>query len=157
MTKKKEKMQVINNIGELNFDIDYDKLATAIVKALEKTITDANQSEKFTSGTFAMVIVVAFRCVAILGWILAIATSFAIVNMVQSFVLDGLRSVVGNVLGIAFSVALFVILVLYSVLLWKSAKEIETEKDRNYIIAVFSGIVSFAALIVVLVALFKGV
>ena len=39
----------------------------------------------------------------------------------------------------------------------KSAKEIETEKDRNYIISVFSGIVSFAALIVALVALFKGV
>ena len=36
-------------------------------------------------------------------------------------------------------------------------KEIETEKDRNYIISVFSGIVSFAALIVALVALFKGV
>ena len=31
------------------------------------------------------------------------------------------------------------------------------EKDRNYIISVFSGIVSFAALIVALVALFKGV
>ena len=37
------------------------------------------------------------------------------------------------------------------------AKEIETEKDRNYIISVFSGIVSFAALIVALVALFKEV
>ena len=31
------------------------------------------------------------------------------------------------------------------------------EKDRNYIISVFSGIVGFAALIVALVALFKGV
>jgi hypothetical protein len=41
--------------------------------------------------------------------------------------------------------------------MWKSAKEIETEKDRNYIISVFSGIVSFAALIVALVALFKEV
>ena len=52
---------------------------------------------------------------------------------------------------------MFLVLVLYSFLLWKSAKEVETEKDRNYIISVFSGIVSFAALIVALVALFKGV
>ena len=158
MAKKKEKMQVINNIGELNLDIDYDKLATAIATAQEKASADANQSKKFTSGTFAMFIAVAFRCVAILGWILAIATPFAIVNMVQSFVWDGFGSAVGNILGIAFSVALFMILVLYSFLLWKSAKEIETEKDRNYMISVFSGIVSFAALIVALIALFdKGV
>ena len=66
-------------------------------------------------------------------------------------------AVIGNVFSIAFVAALFVVLVLYSFLLWKSAKEIETEKDRNYIISVFSGIVSFAALIVALVALFKGV
>ena len=65
MAKKKDKPQVVNNIQELNLEIDYDKLAEAMVKA--------------------------------------------------------------------------------------------QEKDRNYIISVFSGIVSFAALIVALVALFKGV
>ena len=68
-----------------------------------------------------------------------------------------MNTVMGNVFSIAFAMALFVVLLLYSFLLWKSAKEIETEKDRNYIISVFSGIVSFAALIVALVALFKGV
>ena len=33
MAKKKDKLQVINNIQELNLEIDYDKLAEAIVKA----------------------------------------------------------------------------------------------------------------------------
>ncbi len=33
MAKKKEKQPVINNIHELNLEIDYDKLAEAIVKA----------------------------------------------------------------------------------------------------------------------------
>ena len=33
MAKKKDKPQVINNIQELNLEIDYDKLAEAIVKA----------------------------------------------------------------------------------------------------------------------------
>ena len=36
MPKKKDKPQVINNIQELNLEIDYDKLAEAIVKAKKK-------------------------------------------------------------------------------------------------------------------------
>lgn len=35
MSKKKDGTQVINNIGELKFEIDYDKLAEAIVKSRE--------------------------------------------------------------------------------------------------------------------------
>jgi hypothetical protein len=45
----------------------------------------------------------------------------------------------------------------FALLLRASANEFDKEKDRNYIISVFSGIVSFVALIVALVALFKGV
>ena len=157
MAKKKEKPQVINNIQELNLEIDYDKIAESIVKAQEKSENEANRKKKFTSGTFAMIISLAFRGVAVFGWLIALVTPFAIINMSKSFVWNEVNAVIGNVFSIAFVAALFVILVLYSFLLWKSAKEIETEKDRNYIISVFSGIVSFAALIVALVALFKGV
>ena len=157
MAKKKDKSQVINNIGEINLEIDYDKLAESIVKAQEKSESEANRKKKFTSGTFATIISLAFRGVAILGWLIALATPVAIINMAKSFVWNKANVVMGNVFSIAFAVALFIVLVLYSFLLWKSAKEIETEKDRNYIISVFSGIVSFAALIVALVALFKGV
>ena len=157
MSKKKDKPQVINNIGEINLEIDYDKLAEAIVKAQEKSEDEANRKKKFTSGTFAMTISFAFRGVAILGWLIALATPVAIINIAKSFMWNEVNAVIGHVFSIAFLAALFVVLVLYSFLLWKSAKEIETEKDRNYIISVFSGIVSFAALIVALVALFKGV
>ena len=156
MAKKKDKPQVINNIQELNLEIDYDKLAEAMVKAQEKSENEANR-KKFTSGTFAIIISLAFRGVAIFGWLIALVTPIAIINMAKSFVWNEVNVVIGNVFSIAFAVALFVVLILYSFLLWKSAKEIETEKDRNYIISVFSGIVSFAALIVALVALFKGV
>lgn len=44
MAKKKEKPQVINNIKELNLEIDYDKLAEAIVKA--KQIEEENATKK---------------------------------------------------------------------------------------------------------------
>lgn len=42
--KKKDKPQTINNIKELNLEIDYDKLAQAIVKA--KQIEEENLAEK---------------------------------------------------------------------------------------------------------------
>jgi len=42
--KKKDKPQTINNIKELNLEIDYDKLAQAIVKA--KQIEEENLTEK---------------------------------------------------------------------------------------------------------------
>ena len=42
MGKSKSKPQTINNINQLNLDIDYDKLAEAIVRAQEKA---ANKAE----------------------------------------------------------------------------------------------------------------
>lgn len=44
MSKKKDKRQVINNIKEVNLEIDYDKLAEAIVKA--KQIEEENATNK---------------------------------------------------------------------------------------------------------------
>jgi hypothetical protein len=67
MAKKKEKPQIINNIQELNLEIDYDKLAEAIVRAQGKSVNEANRRKNLTSGTFAMIKSFAFRGVAILG------------------------------------------------------------------------------------------
>ena len=47
MAKKKEKQQIINNIQNLNLEIDYDKLAEAIVKAQE--IEKAREEEENAS------------------------------------------------------------------------------------------------------------
>lgn len=44
MAKKKDKSQIINNIQKLNLEIDYDKLAQAIVKA--KQIEEENAAKK---------------------------------------------------------------------------------------------------------------
>ena len=46
MAKKKDKLQVLNNIQELNLEIDYDKLAEAIVKANTQVVEEANKSKK---------------------------------------------------------------------------------------------------------------
>ena len=157
MAKKKEKPQVINNIQELNLEIDYDKLAEAIVKANSQLDAEANKSKKFTSGMFSISVFVILRVIALLGWIIAFALFLGSINTFIEMSWNDFSTISGNIFQIIYSITITVLLVLYPLMLWKSAKEIETEKDRNYIISVFSGIVSFAALIVALVALFKGV
>ena len=157
MAKKKDNPQVVNNIQELNFEIDYDKLAEAIAKTNNKIEAEANKSKKFTSGMFTMFVYIFLRLIAILGWIIAFALLLGSINTFSEMSWSTLPAVAENIFQIIYTIAIIVMLILYPLMLWKSAKEIETEKDRNYIISVFSGIVSFAALIVALVALFKGV
>ena len=62
-----------------------------------------------------------------------------------------------NVVTLAFMVLICILLFLISIMFRGAANDMKSEKDRNYIVALFSGIVSFAALIVALVALLKGV
>ena len=157
MAKKKDKPQVVNNIQELNLEIDYDKLAEAIVKANSQLDAEANKSKKFTSGMFSISVFVILRVIALLGWIVAFTLLIGSINTFIEMSWNDFSTISRNIFQIIYSITITVLLVLYPLMLWKSAKEIETEKDRNYIISVFSGIVSFAALIVALVALFKGV
>lgn len=155
MAKKKDKPQVINNIQELNLEIDYEKLAEAIVKAQEKNESEANGRKKYTSGTFASLISFVFYALSIFGWVFSIAIPISIYSMWNTFRWDSFASGIGNITAMLLMLGIMAVIVLYSILLWRSAKEIETEKDRNYIISVFSGIVSFAAMIIALIALLK--
>lgn len=157
MAKKKDKPQVINNIGEINLEIDYDKLAQAMIKAQEKSENEDNDEKRFMSRTLVMLIAMFFRFVAFVGLMFLLISPFRIANMVGSFVWNEFVVIVINVLKIGVEIGVVFALAAYSHISFKLAKEIETEKDRNYIVSVFSGIVSLAALIVALVALFKGV
>jgi hypothetical protein len=62
-----------------------------------------------------------------------------------------------NITGIVFLLVFVAFLFVYGIILWKAGKEIEREKDRNYTIAVFSGIVSLAALIIAFLSYIKEV
>ena len=157
MAKKKDKKQIINNIQELNLEIDYDKLAEAMAKAQDISEDEENKKRKFTSGSFATLTMIAFYVFSILVGLLSVLMISVPIVSWNTLNWDGLTNIVTSIVAIAFCIVFAILLSLYTVLLWKSAKEIEREKDRNYIISVFSGIVSFAALIVALVALFKGV
>ena len=156
MGKKKDKNQPITHIHNLNLEIDYDKLAEAIVAAQEKVTSDENRGKKYTSAALASVVAWAFLGVSLLGCIAALFVPLYVSSIWHIFRWDGYESILSSVLTIILYVGIEAVVILYSVVLWKAAKEISAEKNRNYIIALFSGVVSFAALIVALVALVKG-
>lgn len=59
MAKKKDNPQIINNIQELNLEIDYDKLAEAIVRAnkkAEKEKEDEYRKRKVTKSFYVIAI-----------------------------------------------------------------------------------------------------
>ena len=156
MAKKKEKAQIINNIQNLNLEIDYDKLAESIIKAQEKAEVTAQKKRIYTLGTFATPLVVAFYSLSVLGWLLVVAVPVGVYKSWQTLRWDNFLNCFSSVVSLLFLVGIAVTVALYSILLWESAKEVEAETDRNYIVSMFSGVVSFAALIVALVALIKG-
>lgn len=165
----------------INNEIDYDKLAEAIVKAQKQaeeeqykeetktkiTIKDyikaiglilKNKSDtkgNLTASIFVLLISMTFRFIAFTGF------SFALTGVIVAIkcILHGID--VGNIaLWVISAIGLIILSVfifLYSVIIWGASNEVEKEKDKNYIVSVFSGIVSFAALIIAVIALVKGV
>ena len=145
------------NITIINSEIDYDKLAQAIAKAQEKSVND-QLSSRCTSTTFSLIISHSFRAFAIVAFPMAILFGIWLsLVMVNKLLVVGLAKYVAYGIALVVSALVSYVLGLFAALFWKSAKEIRAEKDKHYIISVFSGLVSFAALIVALVALLKGV
>lgn len=169
------------NITIINNEIDYDKLAEAIVKAQRKAEEpieekDANvkispklflksvwyvirnkksTNGELTIGVLTLIISLIFRFVSYIGFLLSISLLGTTIYKVFSFDWTGI-SVFNNVMTILLAVSTSVIIFMYSVMMLGASRETETEKDRNYIIALFSGVVSFVALVVAGIDLFKG-
>ena len=172
MAKKKEKQQVINNIQELNLEIDYDKLADAIVKAQnivkeenkptkkigfwkavgQTIINKEAKNGKRTAILLAEIMNVIFNFMAIVAFLFAIST---IVVSVQKL---NWNMDFWQIVAQLFIIAGFVIASLATSLIFRAvANEISAEKDRSYIITLFFGFTSLASLVVALISLFKEV
>lgn len=177
---KKDKQSVVNNIKELNLEIDYDKLADAIVKAQKKASeseeTERNVKEKHNifitiwrilrgersndgrmmSAPFEIFISSLYRTIAILGFIIIVIFDILAVIALTKMSWQG-YAIISNIISIILTITISFVSFLCMVLFWGAANEVEHEKDKNYIVGVFSGIVSVASLIVAIIALYKGV
>lgn len=145
---------VRNEVTYITNEIDYDKLAEAMVKALNNNAENAPQ-KTYTSKMLGNICSIIFRIIGAFGiaiLIMLIIGIFMHFNISQ-YVTD--NGIFNTVFFLIFYVFLCAIIGVLSFFLLKSAGEIEIETDKNYIVSLFSSLVCVAALIVSLIALFQ--
>lgn len=64
------------------------------------------------------------------------------------------EQIIGNIVGLFLVATLCTLCFVIAVIIKVMANDIKREKDRHYVLAAFSGIISFVALIVSLISLF---
>ena len=169
MAKKKDKPQVINNIQELNLEIDYDKLAEAIVKAqnvstiqeedpedeetfIDKAVRGKIQKGKLFSQSLSKLMKCFFYILAVTSVVLVLWFWWMTYEYITPFTWN-----LENIMVIVTAIILATFDTFFAIIVWKIGNELGIEQDKNYIVSAFSCVVSLVALIVALVALFKGV
>lgn len=136
-------------------EIDYDKLADAIVKANHKVEEEKQRQNTLDKGltklTMALFIIMGVICFLFAG-----CGVVAIVKVFQTMNWKDIASVIAYFIAIAIFIVLFAYISLLGFTFIKSAKDVSKEKDRNYIIAIFSTIIGFVSLIVAIIAFMKS-
>ena len=150
-SKQPEKLTTVNNIEQLNLEIDYDKLADAIVKATKQE----DEKHSISREWMKFVITPIFWLLAITSGIIAIG--FFAETIVNINALNENTFVWARWLTIILCFSLSMFLLCVCVLTIATVKEIEKENNKQYVATMFSNIVALVALIVALIALFKGV
>lgn len=142
---------VINkNTYNITNEIDYKKLAEAIVSAQEKQ-NFHEQEESAVATPFAIICSTFFLLSSIFMGMLTIG--FLAIPVVAFCGLYPLF--LEELPSSAFVVfVLTAISALFCYLLWKAFKSMSSEKDKSFIISIFSGMSSFAALIIAVLTLF---
>ena len=166
--RKKRRNIIINNY---NNDIDYDKLAQAIIKAQNQQIKDKDIPEEkiwlilsnkkdtngmFTMSLFSMFTSLLFKVIAIIGFVLGPIIIVVTICSTVELINTG-KNIYFTILTAITFIAVSIFMMVFMIIVWGASNEIDKEKDRNYVISVFSSIISLVALIVAIIALLKGV
>lgn len=142
----KNKNKIINNIENLNLEIDYDKLAEAIVNANNKQLEEFSPSRELMK----YILTPFFWVVAIISGILSIAMFISLFQNINEIFYSGTIADIAIFL-LKFSLTLFIAgFCVFSII---AKKEIEKEKDKTYIASIFSNTIAIIALVVAVIAL----
>lgn len=132
-------------------EIDYEKLAKAIVTALDNHEQSKN-TKSFTTSMFSGICSIVFRIIAcctggftICFFTLPFAKQLGLYE--NEFIVS-----LPNILSLVLCISLFGT---FTFLFWKASDEIANEKDKNYILSMFSSMVSVAAMVIAAVSLFS--
>lgn len=112
---------------------------------------------QYTKATLVGLMSGALNTMAIILCLLAIVGVCG--TIYQACIADwsAINLIFSNVVAFVILLLFCVVALIFALVLRGFTNEIERETDKNYIVSVFSGLTSFVALIVALIALFKGV
>lgn len=174
-----------NEIQKIEVELDYDKLAQAIVKAnrLAETAKPAQeQSEKegnafvrfwknvgklltgrykvegehWITAVFATILYVIFMVVGWIGFVASIVTFLYFwYYAIALLPWTGTEIIVQNIIFLIFYLVIVFLAFLVSLMMIGAGREAQKSKDKNFIVGAFSGMVGLVALIVSLIALVK--
>lgn len=175
--RKKSLNGLTSNINNITVDINYEKLADAIITAQQKInkqpeelpkikgenigIVNAisgilqnkkDTSDRMTMGFMAIPIMILFKVMSSLGFAIVAVGIYAGVMQAISMTWIGV-SIAINIGVLLLISVLILIMFLYSVIMWGAANEMEKTEDKYFVAAVFSGMVSLIALVVSFIAL----
>jgi hypothetical protein len=111
---------------------------------------------EFTKGTFVLLMSCLLNMCAIMLGLFSVIGLCVAVYEVFALNWSTIATWINNLTAFIIMLFLCVLSFLFAVMLRGFANEVEREEDKNYIIALFSGIVSFVALIISLIALLRG-
>jgi len=114
-----------------------------------------SDNSSFATGLLAYVLSFGFNALFWIGILTLLLAIYAIYQVISQMTWENWCNI-NDILTIVFMVFICMLLFLVSVMFRGAANDMKKEKDRNYIVDLFSGVVSFVALIVSLVALVKG-
>ena len=145
--------------------IDYERLAEAIVRAEAKAKEDSDNVDsikresnvgQISSLPFAIVIGFTFRILAIIGFCFSLLVGVGGNIWIGIHYSWTLGSMLHGVLEMFVLLAVAFVIFVFAILMWAAANDIKNDKDKNYVVTVFSGIISTAALIIAVVAMIKS-
>ncbi|MBE7065782.1 MAG: hypothetical protein E7384_08240 [Ruminococcaceae bacterium] len=171
--------QIINNIASVNMEIDYDKLAEAIVKAQEKSVDKSEQTTATNKNSFwcnlckvlkgepltnssTVIALSSFMAIIMNGLAICCTVLFLILfispiyHSFTTFEWSG-ANIIDNILAIVTFLVFSFVAISFSLVFRAVANEIKYEKDKNYIVTLFSSLIGIFALIVAIIELYKGV
>lgn len=161
MSKRKHKKRiqeqsatVIKPDVKVNVEIDYDKLAEAIVKAEKKAQEDENKKIKSVIDLHKRGLRFLFKMFARFGWLIISLFLIAVVTVLTQLNWSDAANIIVNV---AFIIAMVFVITFGSYMftkMGKAAEEVDNIKDKNLLITMTSSIMGFAALIVAIVTIF---
>lgn len=164
----------------INQEIDYTRLAQAIVKANQEADLLNEEQQKqmqsgkvyffkslwlilrgkidtedyFTAGIFSSLLSALFRILSLIGLIIFISGLCFLINLVIQ--MDwAIVHLPDNIVKIIVYIALLFLIATFAFIFYVSSREVLKSKDKSFIVSVFSGVVSLIALIISLVALLK--